>query len=85
MDDPGKMRQRAVILLVLALVTLAVYWPVTHFDFVNYDDPAYVTSNPHVQAGLTGTAIAWAFTTGEASNWHPLTWLSHMLTARFTG
>jgi protein O-mannosyl-transferase len=48
-------------------------------DFVNYDDPIYVTENPHVQAGLTLHGIRWALTTSAAANWHPLTWISHML------
>jgi Flp pilus assembly protein TadD len=65
--------------LLLAAVTLVVYWPVTRCDFVNYDDPDYFTSNIHVLAGLTPDNIAWAFTTGHTSNWHPLTWLSLML------
>lgn len=48
------------------------------YDFVNYDDPGYVTNNAHVQAGLTWDSIVWAFT-GKSDYWHPLTWLSHML------
>jgi len=48
------------------------------FDFINYDDPSYVTENLHVQAGLTWDSIVWAFT-GRSDYWHPLTWLSHML------
>ena len=48
------------------------------YDFINYDDPSYVTVNLHVQAGLTWDSIVWAFT-GKADYWHPLTWLSHML------
>ena len=48
-------------------------------DFVNYDDPVYVTENPRVQAGLTPEGIRWALTTGAAANWHPLTWISHMV------
>jgi protein O-mannosyl-transferase len=68
-----------VLCLLLAAVTLAVYWPVTRCDFVNYDDPDYFTSNPHVLAGLTPGNVAWAFTTGHTGNWHPLTWLSLML------
>ena len=63
----------------LALLTLALYWPVVGHDFVNYDDGLYVTDNPHVQAGLTLDNIAWAFSTGHASNWHPVTWLSHLI------
>ena len=64
--------------LLLALITLLVYLPVAHDGFVNYDDQDYVTENSVVQKGLTWTGIKWAFTTGHASNWHPLTWLSHM-------
>jgi len=64
--------------LALALVTLLVYLPVTHDRFVNYDDDDYVTANPVVQKGLTWAGIKWAFTSFHASNWHPLTWLSHM-------
>jgi Tfp pilus assembly protein PilF len=71
--------------LLLAAVTLAVFWPVKNCDFLNYDDPAYFTSNPHVQTGLTSANIVWAFTTGHASNWHPLTWLSLMLDAELFG
>jgi tetratricopeptide (TPR) repeat protein len=62
----------------LACVTFAVYCQVGGFDFVNYDDNLYVTDNAHVKAGLTMEGIRWAFTTGHASNWHPLTWLSFM-------
>src|ERR1035437_7445573 len=71
--------------LLLAAVTLAVYWPVTRYDFVNYDDPDYFFSNHHVLAGVTAGNVVWAFTTGHASNWHPLTWLSLMLDAEFFG
>jgi hypothetical protein len=64
--------------LVLTAVTLLVYLPMLWHGFVNYDDPDYITNNPHVQAGLTWPGIVWAFQSGEASNWHPLTWISHM-------
>ena len=73
------------ICLLLAAVTLVVYWPVVHAEFVNYDDPLYFTSNPHVLMGLTSGNMAWAFTTGYAANWHPVTWLSLMLDARVFG
>ena len=63
----------------LVLVTVAVFWQVNSFDFVRYDDDKYVTENRHVQAGLTKDGIAWAFISVYANNWHPLTWLSHML------
>ncbi len=63
---------------VLALATLILYQPVLHYQFLNYDDNEYVTENSHVQAGLTWGNVGWAFTTFHASNWHPLTWISHM-------
>ena len=65
--------------LLLTAVTLSLYAPVRHFDFINFDDPAYVLNNPQVQAGITSSSIRWAFTQGHSSNWHPLTWISHML------
>jgi tetratricopeptide (TPR) repeat protein len=64
--------------LLLALITLLVYLPVARHGFLNYDDNDYITENSTVQKGLTWPGIKWAFTTGHASNWHPLTWLSHM-------
>ena len=71
----------------LALVTIALYWPVTRSDFVNYDDPLYVTENPHVQAGLSREGLAWAFgrVHGEGTYWHPLTWVSHMVDCQLYG
>jgi Flp pilus assembly protein TadD len=66
-------------------MTLAVYWPVTRCEFVNYDDPDYFTSNLQVQTGLTAPNIIWAFSTGRTGNWHPLTWLSLMLDATLFG
>src|SRR5271167_1943999 len=65
--------------LLLVGATLALYFPVTHHPFVNYDDVEYVTDNLHVKAGLTWDTLAWAFTTYDAANWQPLTWLSHAL------
>jgi tetratricopeptide (TPR) repeat protein len=68
----------ALLCLVLALVTTALYWPITHDGFVDFDDEQYIIGNPHITPGLTWTNVAWAFQSGEAANWHPLTWLSHM-------
>src|SRR5215471_17408241 len=67
------------LLLVLILGTLICYWPLTHHGFVNVDDDLYIYDNPHIQHGITSAQIAWAFTTGHAGNWHPVTWLSHMI------
>ena len=76
---------KIVIPLVLALLTLAVFWQVSGHDFVNLDDEQYVTQNPHVRGGLTAGNLTWALTTTHASNWHPLTWLSHQLDVQFFG
>jgi protein O-mannosyl-transferase len=65
--------------LFLIVITLALYWPVRTYDFVKYDDYKYVTANRYIQSGITSKSIWWAFTSGYASNWHPVTWLSHML------
>ncbi|MBI4465355.1 MAG: tetratricopeptide repeat protein [Acidobacteria bacterium] len=71
--------------LALIAANLVVYAPVRHYDFVNFDDLYYVIENPHVTAGLTWSGVWWAFTTGAVSNWHPLTWLSHMLDVQLFG
>ena len=63
--------------LVLAIITVAAYYPVHGNPFVNFDDHDYVTENQHVLKGLSWSTIKWAFTTFHAGNWHPLTWLSH--------
>lgn len=68
----------------LAAVGIA-YWPVRRFGFVRFDDPLYVTENPHVLGGLSWDAIRWSFATGYAANWHPLTWMSHMLDIQLFG
>lgn len=65
--------------VLLGALTFALYAPVLWHPFVNYDDTGYVTENAHVQAGLKWDSVRWAFTTGEQSNWHPFTWLSHEL------
>lgn len=71
---------------VLALLTLSLYLPVAHHDFIKlWDDDAYVTDNPHVRSGLNFANIRWAFTSFEQSNWHPVSWLSHMLDCQLFG
>jgi tetratricopeptide (TPR) repeat protein len=76
---------KLLICLALGLGTLAVYAPVRQYDFTNYDDDIYVTDNPHVLGGFTHKNVSWAFTHFHASNWHPLTWLSHMLDVKLWG
>jgi hypothetical protein len=70
-------KRRVVLSLLLALLALLLYNPVTQYGFVNFDDPAYVTGNHHIRAGLTWQTVHWAFWSTEQANWHPLTWLSH--------
>src|SRR5208337_4438264 len=78
-------KQIALIYLFLTAATSIAFWQVNQCDFISYDDPLYVTENIHVQTGITSGAIRWAFTTGQAANWHPLTWMSHMLDVQLFG
>ena len=71
--------RKTLVCLVLSVLTLAVFWQVKDYDFVNLDDKMYILENRHVLSGLTIDGVKWAFTSVYASNWHPLTWLSHML------
>ena len=75
----------AFISLLLAAAALAVYYPAIHNGFVSFDDPDYVTANIHVKGGLTAGDVAWAFRACYAGNWHPLSWMSHMLDVQLYG
>ncbi|MHC4220928.1 MAG: tetratricopeptide repeat protein, partial [Planctomycetota bacterium] len=75
----GENRKSLLICLVLAAATFAAFEQVRHNDFINFDDPRYVTENAHVKSGLTFKSVIWAFSSGYASNWHPVTWISHMV------
>jgi hypothetical protein len=66
-------------------VILAVYGQVYDFDYAYYDDAQYVFENPNVNTGLSGKNAIWAFSVGYAANWHPVTWLSHMLDVSIFG
>jgi tetratricopeptide (TPR) repeat protein len=77
--------QRWLLCLALALASWATYAGVSGHSFLSYDDPAYVTQNRQVLAGLTRSSVAWAFTAVHSGNWHPLTWLSHMLDVELFG
>ena len=70
---------------VLVAATLAAYLPVLGNGFVDYDDNLYVTATPEVRSGLSGSGVAWAFTPKAAGQFHPLTWLSHMLDCEVFG
>lgn len=78
-------KQPLLICLLLGAITLGLYWPAHSFDFLRFDDNDYVTQNTQIQSGLTREAVAWAFQANYAGNWHPLTWLSHMLDCRLYG
>ena len=78
-------KRNTVLCLVLVLLTLAFYNPIVHNRFTNLDDKVYVTDNAHVRAGLTWDTVKWAFTSYDAANWHPLTWLSHALDCQLFG
>src|SRR5882724_2885731 len=71
--------------LLLAAAVLLVFGQTLRHEFVNYDDEDYFYGNSHVKAGLTWSGVTWAFQTGYAANWHPLTWLSLMLDAQLFG
>src|ERR1700733_2670614 len=73
------------ICLALAAVTLAVYSQALRFQFLTFDDQAYVTENRHVLTGLTAANVEWAFHAVVAGNWHPVTMLSHMLDSQIYG
>jgi Tfp pilus assembly protein PilF len=78
-------RNELFIVFGLVAVTLTVYAQVMSHQFIILDDNRYIRENPIVNRGLTLTGIAWAFTTFHAANWHPLTWLSHMLDSQIFG
>ncbi len=85
MDLAKKTRRTILVCALLSAVTLLTFWPQTGHDFITYDDSFYLTENTHVQQGLTWANVAWALRTGEAGNWHPLTWLSHLLDVQLFG
>ncbi len=86
MDNFFKIRRKEIIIcLLLVAATLFVYLQVINNDFVYFDDELYVIDNPNVKTGLSRESIIWAFSTDYAGNWHPLTWLSHMLDVELYG
>ncbi|MBA4147150.1 MAG: tetratricopeptide repeat protein [Verrucomicrobia bacterium] len=69
----------------LTFAILVVFSPLLKSDFINFDDPHYVTENPRVSEGFTWPNVKWAFTESHSGNWHPLTWMSHMLDCEMHG
>jgi tetratricopeptide (TPR) repeat protein len=83
--NTSQSRKKLIVYIILTVVTLAVFWQVHGFEFINFDDQAYITQNGHIQSGLTLNGIRWAFSTGYADLWNPLVWLSFMLDYQFYG
>ena len=79
------MRRELWLGVLLAVLTLGVYWPVRTHDFILYDDPQFITENPQIQSGLSWKTVVYAFTTPIAGNWHPVTSLSHALDCELFG
>ena len=75
---------KKIICVLLGVLILAVYWKVQYHEFVNYDDGRYITENKHIR-DFSKENFIWAFTSSYAANWHPITWLSHMLDIRLYG
>ncbi len=84
-EQLGSPRELGGVCAALVLLVLAVFGQTVFFQFVSYDDQQYVAQNATVNAGLTAKGLAWAFTSVHANNWHPLTWLSHMLDCQLFG
>jgi tetratricopeptide (TPR) repeat protein len=74
-----------VVLAALVFCVLFSYWNIDKCGFINFDDPSYVSRNYHLFAGFTKANFHWAFTSFYAANWHPLTWLSHLLDYQLYG
>ncbi|MDB6021912.1 MAG: Tetratricopeptide 2 repeat protein [Pedosphaera sp.] len=85
MERTDNGRQVWFICLALCLGTFLLYGAVLKHNFINFDDPIYVTENPFIQNGVTASTLSWALTTGHAGNWHPLTWISHALDCQIYG
>jgi hypothetical protein len=82
----GNLRQRPILLgALLVLATLLLYGQVAHHEFLVYDDSQYVSENIHVNTGLNLGNVVWAFTSFYQANWHPITWLSHMVDCQLFG
>src|SRR5262245_46006764 len=75
----------ALLALLLGVVVIVTFIPLLNNDFIRYDDRAYVTENSRVLQGVTLKNILWTFKTSYSSNWHPLTWISHMVDVQLFG
>lgn len=85
LDAIRECRAGVLVCLCLTALTAFVYWPVVHYPFINYDDPVYVSENPHVATGLSLTNLTWAMRANDGANWHPVTWVSHLVDGQAFG
>jgi hypothetical protein len=76
---------RGIVLVSFGACLFFIFMPLLFNGFIDYDDHPYVTENPYVRSGLTARSVWWAFTTSHSYNWHPLTWISHMLDVQLYG
>jgi len=83
--EPNDNRRTWLVCSVLVLVTLAIYWPVRHYDFVEYDDPDYVSENQTIRSGITPYSLMWSFVDAHTANWLPVTCVAHMLDCQLFG
>ena len=83
--SPPARRGKLAVCGLLFVASLLIFGQTIQHGFVNYDDNDYIYENPHVSGGLSVAGVCWAFTHSYASNWHPLTWLSHMLDCQIYG
>ncbi|PKN78931.1 MAG: hypothetical protein CVU51_15390, partial [Deltaproteobacteria bacterium HGW-Deltaproteobacteria-1] len=78
-------QKKGLIIIILIVLTLAVYWQVQNYEFINYDDNLYVTDNHLIQSAVTCAGVIKIFTDTHTGHWHPVTMLSHMLDWRLFG
>ena len=84
-DNFFKTNRELIVFTVLTVLVLAIYWQTTRFGFINLDDNLYVYENGAVMSGLSWNTVKWAFGAFFSANWHPLTWMSHMLDVQLFG
>ena len=83
-EDRRPRLSEVAICAILVILIAIIYFQLRTHQFLNFDDPVYVTENAHVQAGLTLDGIRWAMTSLDF-NWHPLTWITHMIDVSLFG
>jgi protein O-mannosyl-transferase len=85
MTETGRQWQKWVVCLLLCAAVLVAFWPALRCNFVYFDDQDYIVFNKDIQHGINWQSIKWALTTSHSANWHPLTWISHMLDCQIYG